>query len=1083
MDVAGVALGAISLAIEVTKGIINFTEAVKSKENDLKGLRQKATTLSSTLVLVGQTLQRVQATATNAQAPTTVSLLHATAKSIESCKSDLLDLNQFLFDYTECSSTDADFKEKCLSAWKKLKYGFKHGEVGEMERKLASVNSVLEVGLQSLGLNVIIDQSTSIANAQHEASQAILAKAESHAQSLSQVQSDATEILQTLDTAQTAVDVLGPLLAEVLQSSIPALQTHIETASRDTASNLDAMSSRLESLSLSHHATILTKVDTMMQTQADLLEAISAQPGYASSSSQSARLAMQQLCQQPDLLATSMSSRDSIEATRELTDMETTELYSRSGTRAVCNCRAYRVSHSRQAQRGISRVFMSTGREIIQHSRECSLSTYNRTMETAERAVAFRVRFLNTLIDAAFKFTYGWRGGAGGLNISSKLVMSHSPLALNGVLWVDFHDSPEGNAALDLLLPRYVQSDTANAKLDYRIMLELRPDPLSEAIVLDDAVSVTEMVRCQPYLLGDQAALGHGTHVELALFTGQCFEALVSGLILGEQDGNDLASAKLRGVAEYQNSSGETLAELVLTICSEQMHGRVHELCWCYSHMVQLFKIRCRIRSSRSFFRRILRLVCPPSSECLALYLSELAHRRDHLRDLARRHLSRQEVTEFALNQDAPLDRHTLQVVQHLRNLGIKISSFLTTADDDSDLRPIWHLLFEVVAEASRKGSLHRTHMYSAIASGLRRAGFHDSEAPFSDGSNFLYQLVHVVGQSEENWRYPPWDLLKYAVSGGADWTTTIQSTWNLYCASSKSCKICRATKSKQGVTIAHVLAVGLRYVHAKLGYTVKEPKSRRSLLANISHLTHMDSSLCLCSGTGRTPFMYWLTESLAVLDNGTPWRSPQWLADRLLEMIAEFGTSWNTQHYLAAFRLLTFEALSLEHTCGLTPDDEPPLHDPDNAHDELVESLFHEIVAECYSMIGGRTGYVLAQEKPVEQDLPEEREPGDQDQETGNTPNSDILAGSTFASSDGFSDSARPLWQHWLGVWVTRLNRVLDSLHDQSIRDNHKQAAESIGVVWCEPPPPSPPSGDESVEEQADRSNLEYWLAKLDEI
>ncbi|KXJ85226.1 hypothetical protein Micbo1qcDRAFT_169557, partial [Microdochium bolleyi] len=60
MDVAGVALGTISLGLEVCKGLSQFVDGVKGQAHDLEVLGRHATTLQANLTATRNVITRLQ---------------------------------------------------------------------------------------------------------------------------------------------------------------------------------------------------------------------------------------------------------------------------------------------------------------------------------------------------------------------------------------------------------------------------------------------------------------------------------------------------------------------------------------------------------------------------------------------------------------------------------------------------------------------------------------------------------------------------------------------------------------------------------------------------------------------------------------------------------------------------------------------------------------------------------------------------------------------------------------------------------------------------------------------------------------
>lgn len=151
---AGLALGVVSLALEVCKGVISYTDVVRGRTKDLDGLRRQADTLTTTLVVPAKTIDRIPATnAASPVAATTGASLAAVEKNILSCEVDLRQVESFIVKHSGgCSISSSTFKQKCVDAYGAMKFGFRQKEVGEMIAQLAAVNTILVASVQSLAL-------------------------------------------------------------------------------------------------------------------------------------------------------------------------------------------------------------------------------------------------------------------------------------------------------------------------------------------------------------------------------------------------------------------------------------------------------------------------------------------------------------------------------------------------------------------------------------------------------------------------------------------------------------------------------------------------------------------------------------------------------------------------------------------------------------------------------------------------------------------------------------------------------------------------------------------------------------------
>lgn len=152
-EAAGLALGVVSLALTVCKGVITYADAVKGKSSACASLDRKAKALTYTLDVVCQTLNRLKATSSNKQNTATIPTLNAIAASIRSCEADLQELDKFLDEYSTTSAGPSSSSQgTSRKVYKFLKFGFHEGDIGKMESRLTNINSTLVVGLETLNM-------------------------------------------------------------------------------------------------------------------------------------------------------------------------------------------------------------------------------------------------------------------------------------------------------------------------------------------------------------------------------------------------------------------------------------------------------------------------------------------------------------------------------------------------------------------------------------------------------------------------------------------------------------------------------------------------------------------------------------------------------------------------------------------------------------------------------------------------------------------------------------------------------------------------------------------------------------------
>ncbi|KAH7014512.1 uncharacterized protein B0I36DRAFT_389390 [Microdochium trichocladiopsis] len=194
-DMAGLALGVVSLGITVCKGIITYADAVSSYSGDVKSLSNLATNLDRNLRIAQETINRhVSSTASDtgpSQTNTALSTMQPSTAMVEtekasqdtittslsvssvgacikSCEADLRALESLVDDLAGVPLSNPTFRESCRRVFKKLTYALHSEKKAEMEHRMNSVNSTLQVALQNLGINISLDQTDLVKKAHAE---------------------------------------------------------------------------------------------------------------------------------------------------------------------------------------------------------------------------------------------------------------------------------------------------------------------------------------------------------------------------------------------------------------------------------------------------------------------------------------------------------------------------------------------------------------------------------------------------------------------------------------------------------------------------------------------------------------------------------------------------------------------------------------------------------------------------------------------------------------------------------------------------------------------------------------------------
>ncbi|KAJ1323475.1 NACHT-NTPase domain-containing protein [Microdochium nivale] len=442
-ETAGLALGAISLGIQVCKGIITYADAVRGKTDDLKSLDQKAKTLADTLDLVSKTLQRIQATATNANSTIAVSLVAAICRSAKSCESSLNELEGFVAKYAGgCPVSSPTFRQKCGDVFKTFKYGFNQREVAEMEFKLAGVNSTLLVGLQSLNLNRAAEHSSHLILTRQDISS--LSTSISIQQQESNVTHQNTE--QTLRKLEAMGDdtlKLGESLSMLIGVGMPGLHDHISDTSATLVASLDSLRghvsdnssvilNRLDTLNSSIEsqkneqaavaATEFTTFTQRIETCTEALAALTARFEAVPTTKGELNVSIQRFIARPNELLDAVDCLQKMKLERSDTPRKGGSVQRKGSTAdwSACDCQQRRTSKAWEIGSSRSNFTLET-RQISQHWPHCRFFTTIGNKRRTERVARTRIRLFQMVIETALSLSFWRQRQAGGLGADSIL--------------------------------------------------------------------------------------------------------------------------------------------------------------------------------------------------------------------------------------------------------------------------------------------------------------------------------------------------------------------------------------------------------------------------------------------------------------------------------------------------------------------------------------------------------------------------------------------------------------------------------------------------------------------------------------
>ncbi|KAF5574852.1 ankyrin repeat-containing protein [Fusarium pseudoanthophilum] len=146
LSVAGLALAVASLGLQVTGGITDYFDSLKSRDQDIASIIQQNDTLRKTLQIIESSISRFQ----NDHGTATETLRQFLDSSIEELKA----LEAMVATLNIDDQGTASRRNKARNKGKQLLCPFHRPKVEQMAAKLHHINATLQLGLQSLGLSV-----------------------------------------------------------------------------------------------------------------------------------------------------------------------------------------------------------------------------------------------------------------------------------------------------------------------------------------------------------------------------------------------------------------------------------------------------------------------------------------------------------------------------------------------------------------------------------------------------------------------------------------------------------------------------------------------------------------------------------------------------------------------------------------------------------------------------------------------------------------------------------------------------------------------------------------------------------------
>ncbi|CVK85069.1 uncharacterized protein FMAN_01987 [Fusarium mangiferae] len=207
LSVAGLALAVVSLGLQVTGGITDYFDSLKSRDQDIASIIQQNETLKKTLQVIESSISRFQNDHRSAT--------EALRQFLDSSNDELNVLEGMVATLITDDQGTTGRRIKARNKGKKLFYPFHRPKLEQMATKLHHINATLQLGLQSLGLSVSHLGSEKLATLQ-VTSQTISSDLLVVQSEVSSISSPIRGMQSTLSQFETRFDGLQHLLEQLL---------------------------------------------------------------------------------------------------------------------------------------------------------------------------------------------------------------------------------------------------------------------------------------------------------------------------------------------------------------------------------------------------------------------------------------------------------------------------------------------------------------------------------------------------------------------------------------------------------------------------------------------------------------------------------------------------------------------------------------------------------------------------------------------------------------------------------------------------------------------------------------------------
>ncbi|UKZ68985.1 uncharacterized protein TrAtP1_010005 [Trichoderma atroviride] len=1015
------AIGIVSQGAQVCSIIANYIGSLKDRDEDLASISRQAQDLESIFQTLSESL------AQGSKDPLTAPAAAHVSSSIQRCEAELNSLKQFVSRFSGSVSSKARPQDKIIQQAKKLKYPFQKSDISRVQKSLGAIKETLDLALQNLELRHMQLAISKLINLEEASRQAL--------NSLHAKQDTLLELFtQDITTEMAAIGEPDPRTSiyklASKRSLLATLCAGLEHHKKNTISTFDTLQRapavKGSSCPCRRHLSHQTKRASWLSwnfwdDETIYFDHYEGCKYFRSNGDERSRVRGLRLTGlvKTAIIVTfytrtgagghSLASNLEYYAT---VDRETSPAF--RALSVLRKCKTMLPSRDillpdQQAQ--WERFTLAAIRKLeslfrLGKAGAKDVDSFNRSLLHAAAELVNPDHHHNvhiTTVEEAFTLPIARLAKFLIKKQAFVTAVGHEPssISLAEAFYpdnADIHASEQFSAKINLNHGKLAQSFEFFAAIPRAA--EVFYGPLSVAVLLGDQYETCRLLQKHPKCLEERDCRFGLTPFHLALGNPECLRILV------ERSNPCL-------LVQSVNSRYTVLGSAILlsqALC-DRREDQDESSCRCTLPLRILLEGGCPIIPYLDF--RVDyhdTLISYASLHCKIHLAKSLLQRRQELKSIALDHLSPLEVHKFNLHRPAALDIYAMQVDEILRHRGIiEFGPLSTYLEEDpihcqsrvQDCKSIYHEL----------SNAEDANIYFNL-------GFHDLSARL-DKPRRWQPIIHLpsifIGTSFVKW------LLDHDAPL-CEWVKSLRLPWTGFVADAFILSF-RGEKVP-GKYPAHE-------DHKRLVHELEE----RMLLDN-----SLDSCECRCSPGGCTPFV----ARMKYMDLNS---TELYIATTITAYFNEYGNALRRDHYYAAIRFITFQALGIAHTCDCGRED----------------SRSSEFDAEEIAEIQDEYAELLE----ILESLTEEFE---------------ARVNEIFEAA---TDEVGSMTAFWSDYWFCRMSQVRSELSEAN--GTSKSAAEDLGVIWD-------PESEEELWIELEKllkgwdgrigwKGWDYYFQKIDEI